>query len=150
MLIGFLSGYHIFLPSGPREGLPPGHSGIPPGQAKKMGPPSVRVVGTPGFIWIPGTNVRLMVDIEADIFSLIGSYHYFHGGSWYVGRHYKVPWRAVSSRSLPPGLKGKSPRELKAKVRPRVGKNDRIVIKGTAPRRNSWLDRRGILFGEFP
>ena len=124
MLIGFLSGCHIFLPSDHRKGLPPGHGGvppghggIPPGQAKKMGPPPVRLVGTPSFLWIPGTNIRVMVDIEADIFSANGSYYYFHGGSWYVGRHYKGPWRAVSSKSLPPGLRGKSPRELKVKAK---------------------------------
>jgi len=126
MLIAFLSGCEFYLPRARRSGLPPGHGGIPPGhggippgQAKKMGPPPVRLVGIPSFVLVPGTNVRVVLDIDVDIFSVAGYYYYYHRGSWYVGRHYEGPWRAISARNLPSGLRGQSPYQLKAKAKGR-------------------------------
>lgn len=117
-LIGFFSGCAVY---GPRHGLPPGHGGIPPGhggippgQAKKMGPPAVVVVGSPRFISIPGTRVSVVLGVDADLFVENGVYYYFHDDVWYTGSHHRGPWRAISSKDLPPGLRGKSPKELKA------------------------------------
>lgn len=109
------------LPPG-HGGVPPGHGGIPPGQAKKMMPPAVVVVDDPRFVVVPGTNVRVVLGVDADIFVVDGSYYYFYDGGWYKGRHYRGPWREIRDRDLPPGLRGKSPKKLKAKVRDHKGK----------------------------
>ena len=126
ILIGFLGGCAVYAPLGHRGlppghgGVPPGHGGIPPGQAKKMRPPALVVVGTPALVPVPGTNVAVIYGVDADVFVVKGVYYYFHGGVWYSATHHRGPWRKIDAKHLPPGLKGKSPKELKAKVK---GKN---------------------------
>ncbi len=120
VLIGFLSGCAVY---GPRHGLPPGHGGIPPGhggippgQAKKMGPPALVIVGSPKFVSIPGTTVSVVLGVDADVFVKKGIYYYFHDHVWYTGSHHRGPWRKISAKHLPPGLRKNSPKELKAMV----------------------------------
>ncbi len=129
VLIGFVAGCDVYLSPPRRSGLPPGHGGrppghggIPPGQAKKMGPPSVYIPGRPNFVRIPGTNVRVMVGVDAYIFRIKGVYYYAYGGRWYRSRHFRGPWNAISSRNLPPALRGRSPRKLKAQAKKRKKK----------------------------
>lgn len=102
----------VGLPPG-HGGVPPGHGGIPPGQARKMGPPAVVVVGTPRLMALPGTNVRVVLGVDADIYAVDGRYYYAYDGLWYEGDHYRGPWRRIDAAHLPPGLRGKSLQELK-------------------------------------
>ena len=124
VMIGILAGCDIYLPVSRRGGLPPGHGGIPPGhggippgQAKKMGHPPVVVVGIPRFKLVPGSNVSVMIGVDADVFRVNGLYYYLHDRVWYTGRHYNGPWKAIADRDLPPGLRGRSPKKLKARVK---------------------------------
>ncbi len=126
ILIGFVAGCDVYLHPSRRSGLPPGHGGrphghggIPPGQAKKMGPPSVYFSGRPNFVRLPGTNVRVMVGVNAYIFRVKGVYYYAYSGRWYMSSHFRGPWNRISSRSLPSGLRGKSPKKLKSRARKR-------------------------------
>ena len=126
ILIGFVAGCDLYVHPSHRSGLPPGHGGrppghggIPPGQAKKMGPPSVYIAGRPKFVRLPGTNVRVMVGVDAYIFRVKGVYYYAYSGHWYMSSHFRGPWNAISSRNLPRGLRGKSPGRLKAKAKKR-------------------------------
>jgi len=104
------------LPPG-HGGVPPGHGGIPPGQAKKMGPPAVVVVGTPEFVRIRGSDVSVVVGVEADLFRAKDIYYYHYKNTWYRGHDYRGPWTLMNARRLPAGLRGKSPKELKSKVK---------------------------------
>ena len=122
VMIGMLAGCDIYLPSSRRSGLPPGHGGIPPGhggippgQAKKMGPPPIVVLGIPSFKLVPGSNVYVMIGVDADVFRVNGLYYYFHDSAWYTGRRYHGPWKAIAAHDLPPGLRGRSPKKLKGK-----------------------------------
>jgi len=124
IMIGILAGCDIYLPSSRRSGLPPGHGGIPPGhggippgQAKKMGPPPVVVFGIPSFKLVPGSNVYVMIGVDVDVFRVNGLYYYFHDRVWYTGRRYHGPWKAIAAQDVPPGLRGRSPKKLKAKVK---------------------------------
>lgn len=111
----------VGLPPG-HGGVPPGHGGIPPGQAKKMGPPAVVVVGAPRLVVVPGTNVRVVLGVDADIFAVDHIYYYCYDGVWYKGHHYRGPWRVIRDRDLPHGLRGKSPKKLKAKIKGHKGR----------------------------
>ncbi len=111
ILLGFVAARDVCVQPFRRSGLPPGHGGVPPGLAKKMGHPSVYVKGRPGFIRLPGTNVRVMVGVDAYTFRVKGVYYYAYRGRWYMSRHYGGPCNAISSRNLPRGLRGKSPRK---------------------------------------
>ena len=124
VLMGSVAACGDYVQSSRRSGLPPGHGGrppghggVPPGLAKKMGPPSVYIHGQPSFIRLPGTNVRVMVGVDAYIFRVEGLYYYAYRGSWYMSRHHRGPWNAVSSKNLPRGLRGKSPRKLKNRAK---------------------------------
>lgn len=117
VLIGFLSGCATYAPPPGHGGIPPGHGGIPPGQAKKMGPPPIVVVGAPAYAVVPGTTISVMLGVEADVFLVGGVYYYFHDGVWYSASSHHGPWRSIGADELPPGLRGKSPKELKAKVK---------------------------------
>ncbi len=119
LLIGFLSGCTVYAPPPGHGGIPPGHGGIPPGQAKKMGPPPIVVVGPPAYAVVPGTNVSVMISVEADVFLVNGVYYYLHNRVWYTATNHQGPWRGIAADDLPPGLRGKSPKELKAKVKGR-------------------------------
>ena len=115
--LGLLAGCAVSAPPPGHGGIPPGHGGIPPGQAKKMGPPPIVVVGTPRYVLVPETNVSVMVGVEADVFVVSGVHYYFYGGTTYTARSYQGPWTVIAADALPPGLRGKSPKELKAKVK---------------------------------
>jgi hypothetical protein len=116
ILTGFLGGCIAYGSPPGHGGIPPGHGGIPPGLAKKMGPPAVVVVGSPKFVLIPGTTVSVVLGVDADLFVEKGVYYYFYDHVWYTGANHRGPWRAISTKDLPPGLRGKSPKELKAMV----------------------------------
>lgn len=127
--VGFVTACDVYVQPSRRSGLPPGHGGrspghggVPPGLAKKMGPPSVYIHGQPSFIRLPGTNVRVMVGVDAYIFRVKGLYYYAYRGRWYMSRHYRGPWNTISSRNLPRGLRGKSAKKLKARAR-KIEKN---------------------------
>ncbi len=117
ILIAFLVGCTVYTPPPGHGGVPPGHGGIPPGQAKKMGPPPLVVVGAPRYVVVPGTDVSVMLGVEADVFLVSGVYYYFHNGSWYKATNHQGPWRTIAAKDLPRGLRGKSPKELRAKVK---------------------------------
>lgn len=106
-------------------GLPPGHGGIPPGQAKKTAPPAIVIAGVPAYVLVPGTNVSVMVGVDADVFLVNGVYYYHHEGGWYRAVNYHGPWRETEASDLPPGLRGKSPKELKGRVEGRNKKGHR-------------------------
>jgi len=123
ILAALLSGCVVYVPHNEHQGVPPGHGGtppghggIPPGQAKKMGPPPVRVVGIPSFVLLPGTMVMVMENSAAAVFFVNGFYYYAHGDSWWVATHQEGPWRTISSRRLPEGLKGRSALRLRAEA----------------------------------
>lgn len=124
VLIGFLGGCAVYSPPPGHRRVPPGHGGIPPGQAKKMGPPSIVVVGVPAYTVVPGTNIWVMRGVESDVFLVRGMHYYFYRGSWYRAAHHRGPWKAIAASELPPGLGGKSPKALKAKAKHR-GKGNR-------------------------
>lgn len=117
VLIGLLAGCTVYAPPPGHGGIPPGHGGIPPGQAKKMGPPPLVVVGVPRYVVVPGTNVAVVLGVEADVFLVSGVYYYFHYEAWYTAANHQGPWRAIAAKDLPRGLRGKSPKELKARVK---------------------------------
>ncbi len=129
VVTGFLAGCDVYLPSRRaglppgHGGIPPGHGGIPPGQAKKMGPPSVVLSGGPRFAIVPGSNVAVVLGVNADLFRVKNVYYYRHDGIWYRGGHYRGPWKAIAAKALPRGLRGKSPKKLKAKVKKVRGRN---------------------------
>jgi len=98
-------------------GTPPGHGGPPPDQVKKKpGPPALVVAGTPAYILVPGTNVLVMVGLDADVFLVSGIHYYHHEGAWYRAVNYLGPWRGIHANDLPSGLRGRSPKDLKARV----------------------------------
>lgn len=98
-------------------GVPPGHGGIPPGQAKKLKGPVVVVHDEPEFAIVVGTDIRVLLDVDADVF-LIGSVYYcLHEGIWFKAGHHSGPWVGISVDHLPPGLRSQSPKELKAKAK---------------------------------
>jgi len=124
VMIGILAGCDVYLPRSGRSGLPPGHGGIPPGhggippgQAKKMGPPPVVLVGPHSFVLVPGSNIAVLVGVDSDIFRVRGVHYYHHNGVWYTGPHYRGPWTIIAAKNLPYGLRGKTPKKLKAKVK---------------------------------
>lgn len=123
-LMVFLAGCVVVESPGP-----PRHGGLPPGQAKKMGlpalvavappplvvvgPPALVVVGPPRLVLVPGTMVSVLVGVDYDVFVVGGVYYYFHESVWYTGKSHQGPWAVVADKDLPPGLHGKSPKELK-------------------------------------
>ncbi len=122
VMVGIMAGCDINLPPSRRSGLPPGHGGIPPGhggippgQAKKMGPPPIVVVGIPSFKLIPGSNVSVMVEVDAEVFRANGLYYYLHDRVWYTGRSHRGPWKTIAHQDLPPGLRGRSSKKPKVK-----------------------------------
>ncbi len=63
-------------------------------------------------------GANLVYDAALGVYVVAGlRYHYFHdghfyrfhGGIWQVGVHPKGPWRHVSVKRLPPGLRKKGP-----------------------------------------
>jgi len=114
ILIGVLAGC-VIVPGGP-----PGHGGIPPGQAKKAGPPVL--VAAPRLVLIPDTNVYVATGIDYDVFVVGGVYYFFHEGIWYSGPSHRGPWRNVETKDLPPGLQKGSPGQLKRKLPPGLKK----------------------------
>ncbi|NIO10701.1 MAG: hypothetical protein GTO40_22945 [Deltaproteobacteria bacterium] len=125
VLLGFVSACDVYVKPSRRAGLPPGHGGMPPGLAKKMESPEVYVEGRPNFIRLPGTNIRVMVGVTAYIFRVKGVYYSAYGNRWYMSQHYLGPWNAISASNLPPGLRGRSPRELKKQAIKRARKKYR-------------------------
>lgn len=85
VMIGILAGCDINISPPRRSAPPPGHGGIPPGQTKKMGPPPIVVVGIPSFKLIPGSNVSVMVGVDAEVFRANGLNYYLHNRVWYTG-----------------------------------------------------------------
>ncbi len=115
VLTGLLAGCAVYGSPPGHGGIPPGHGGIPPGQAKKMRPPPIILVGPPRYAVVPRTEIWIMLGVEADVFYVGGVHYYSYNGVWYRAESYKGPWRAIAANDLPPGLRGESPKELKAK-----------------------------------
>jgi hypothetical protein len=59
----------------------------------------------PEFIYPSQLGFYVAVGIPYDMFFIGSTYYLFRDNVWYRGPHYRGPWRAVSYRSLPPGLR---------------------------------------------
>jgi hypothetical protein len=134
VLIGFLAGCAYYGPPG-RHGFPPGHGGIPPGQAKKYGPPPIAVIGGPRYAVVPGSAVSVLLGVDTDVFFVSGVHYYFYDSLWYSSKYYYGPWKRIAANRLPRGLRGKSPKLLKAKIN---GYNGKVKRRGKGKGKGKW------------
>ena len=63
--------------------------------------PAVRFAAPPDVVVIPGTNVYMVPDIDADILFYQGYWWRPYEGRWYRSRDYKGGWRYIAPRGFP-------------------------------------------------
>jgi len=101
LLIGLLIGPSSASAGPPRPPLPP----LPP----------LFVPGPPPMVPVPGVNVYIAPDVDADLLFYHGYWYRPYEGRWYRSARYDGPWGYVPGkrvpgalRSLPPGYRGRA------------------------------------------
>ena len=93
-------------------GAPPVVVAPPPVVVAPPPPPVVEreiyiddIEAPPDFVYPDRLGFYVAVGVPYDMFYVGSSYYLFRDNVWYRGPYYGGPWRAVSYRALPPGLR---------------------------------------------
>jgi hypothetical protein len=68
-------------------------------------PPRIVLSAPPEFLLPSTLGVYAAVGIPYDMFYSDNTYYVYRDDRWYRGNHYNGPWRTISRRQLPPGLR---------------------------------------------
>jgi hypothetical protein len=75
-------------------------------------PPAFMIPSPPVFLVPPGLGFSVAIDIPYDMVYIEGRYYLYDGGAWHMGRNYNGPWRPVSRKYLPYGLRKHKHQEI--------------------------------------